>query len=57
MTNFDRIMKMTVEEMGVKLSDILPGCPPSATSSGECGTTDGECENCWIEWLNEDNNV
>ena len=53
MTNADRIRKLSDEG----LARFLPGkreiknCPPGNTACG------GECERCWLEWLQRDDIV
>lgn len=55
MTNFERIKKMTAEELAAELSDVVDGCPPSAAK--RCISERKWCDECWLEWLNEDDDV
>lgn len=55
MTNFERIKKMNAEELAAELSDNVIGCSPSAIRSEKCKRK--QCDECWLEWLNEDDDV
>ena len=55
MTNFERIKKMNAEELAAELSDVVDECPPSANKL--CWGTNKWCDECWLEWLNEEDDV
>ena len=47
-TNADRIRAMSDEELAKILGDKCI-CPPI----GECAKVSGDCEKCWLEWLQQ----
>lgn len=46
--NGDRIRSMSNEELANLLGDKCV-CPPS----GECAEASGNCDACWLKWLNK----
>lgn len=54
MTNFERIKKMNADELAAELSDNINDCPPSAIKP--C-SMEKRCDECWFDWLNEEDDV
>lgn len=47
MTNYDRLISKTPEELAILCED---GCPPGAPICNSV-TTKERCQRCWLSWL------